>query len=327
MTNENGDILDGHHRYKICTELGIKPEFKTMHFENELLEKKFVIEINLLRRQMTDYQRLEVATLLEPIEAELARQRQLAAGDQTPLGSDDHKGKARDIAAQKAGLSGTTYQRGKFVMQYGPEEVKENLRNGDVSINYAYRQAMRELEAKKRKEKPSLVEPSYGDFDVILADPPWQYDINHLRGSPNDHYAVMTNEEIKQLGVPAAKDAILFLWTTAPKLDTAIAIIDAWGFVYKTHAIWVKHRIGTGYYFRGKHELLLVAVKGDGIGVPAESNRPESVFEAKRGIHSQKPELVYEMIERMYPGRHYLELFARGKPRNGWKTWGFEAEK
>jgi N6-adenosine-specific RNA methylase IME4 len=61
------------------------------------------------------------------------------------------------------------------------------------------------------------------------------------------------------------------------------------------------------------------------LGVPAEANRPSSVINAPRREHSQKPDAAYEMIEQMYPGRKCLEMFARGKPRNGWKTWGLEA--
>ena len=44
-------------------------------------------------------------------------------------------------------------------------------------------------------------------------------------------------------------------------------------------AVWIKDRIGTGYYFRGQHELLLVGEKGD-MPVPEEKYRPSSVFEA-----------------------------------------------
>src|SRR5262245_55533937 len=113
-------------------------------------------------------------------------------------------------------------------------------------------------------------------------------------GSPDNHYAVVSNEEIKQMGVPAAKHAILFLWATAPKIGLALDVIKAWGFEYKTHCIWVKDRWSTGYYFRGKHELLLVATKGDGIGVPPESIRRDSVFYADRGRHSEKPAIAYE---------------------------------
>jgi N6-adenosine-specific RNA methylase IME4 len=71
----------------------------------------------------------------------------------------------------------------------------------------------------------------------------------------------------------------------------------------------------------------LIGIKGSGLGTPAEADRPSSVLFASRGKeHSKKPLEVYDLIEKMFPGRKYLEMFARGdKPRNGWKTWGLEA--
>jgi N6-adenosine-specific RNA methylase IME4 len=40
---------------------------------------------------------------------------------------------------------------------------------------------------------------------------------------------------------------------------------------------------------------------------------------SRGGAHIEKPELVYEMIERMHPALLKLELFARGR-REGWSA-------
>lgn len=90
--------------------------------------------------------------------------------------------------------------------------------------------------------------------------------------------------------------------------------------------MWVKDKIGTGYYFRGQHELLLFGIKGSGLGTPPETDRLPSVIFADRTEHSKKPDEVYERIERMYPNRTYIELFARGNARKGWNIWGLEAQ-
>ena len=76
IVNQDNVILDGHHRYKICKELYIKPLFEVKRFDNPLDEKEFVIEINLKRRQLNDFQKAELAYELENIEKERARQRQ-----------------------------------------------------------------------------------------------------------------------------------------------------------------------------------------------------------------------------------------------------------
>lgn len=60
--------------------------------------------------------------------------------------------------------------------------------------------------------------------------------------------------------------------------------------------------------------------------IVTDKNRYPTVIQAERGEHSAKPQIVYEMIETMYPHRRYLELFSRNQ-REGWEMWGLEAPK
>lgn len=171
---------------------------------------------------------------------------------------------------------------------------------------------------------PEPVPMPEGVFSVLLADPPWRYDAPG-GSSPDDrsvdnHYPSMDTEEIAGLKVPAAEDAVLFLWATNPKLREALAVMEAWGFEYRTNAVWVKDRIGMGYYVRGQHELLLIGRRGS-LPTPAPGDRPPSVIAAPRGAHSEKPAAAHEMIEAMYPNQRRVELFAR-RAREGWTGWG-----
>ncbi|WP_231911579.1 MT-A70 family methyltransferase [Candidatus Nitrosocaldus cavascurensis] len=165
-------------------------------------------------------------------------------------------------------------------------------------------------------------------YNVILADPPWQYEFG-LRGNADQHYPCLTLEEIAEVfrehEHEFAYPCILFLWSTAPKLKEALMLIDMLNFEYKTNMVWVKDRIGNGYYVRSQHELLLIAVKGKDMPIPLEHDRPSSVIIAERGEHSRKPAIVYEIIERMYPNCSYMELFARHR-REGWKSYGLELD-
>ena len=103
----------------------------------------------------------------------------------------------------------------------------------------------------------------------MLADPPWRYEVysreTGLNKAAENHYSTMTPDQIMALDVPsiAAKDGILFVWATAPLLQQAFRVIEAWGFDYKTNLVWVKDRIGTGHWFRFRHEHLLVATRGE----------------------------------------------------------------
>lgn len=80
-------------------------------FANGLSEKKFVIEANLRRRHLNDFQKTELGLPLEEINKELAKQRQLSKlkkGNKLPFSSNElngERGKARDIVARTLGLS------------------------------------------------------------------------------------------------------------------------------------------------------------------------------------------------------------------------------
>lgn len=163
-----------------------------------------------------------------------------------------------------------------------------------------------------------------GSFDIIYADPPWRYDFSKSDNRKiENQYPTMELQDICALRVPSADDSTLLLWTTGPKLLEALEVIKAWGFLYRTNLVWVKDKIGMGYYIRGRHELLLLAIKGRP-KVPATIDRQDSVILAARGEHSEKPQLVYTLIESSYPDSKYLELFARQKHSNKWTVWGNE---
>ena len=125
-----------------------------------------------------------------------------------------------------------------------------------------------------------------------------------------NNYPTATIEDICKHAPKTTENAILFLWATAPKLREAMQVVDAWGFEYKTHAIWDKCKIGMGYWFRGQHELLIVATKGNA-SPPIAENRVSSIFKEPRGEHSKKPDCVYEWIESAFVSYKKLEMYAR----------------
>ena len=105
-------------------------------------------------------------------------------------------------------------------------------------------------------------------------------------------------------------------------IDEALEVVDAWGFEYRTHFVWIKPSIGPGHWLRGQHEDLLLAVKGK-MPTPKVEHRHSSVIKAPRGKHSEKPVEVYELIEAAYSEFPKIELYARNA-RPGWKAWGNE---
>lgn len=165
-------------------------------------------------------------------------------------------------------------------------------------------------------------------YEIIYADPPWRYDFSKDSADKIEkHYPTMTVDEIKVLQVPSADNAVLYLWATAPKLLEALEVMKAWGFDYKTHAIWDKGSVGMGYWFRGQHELLLVGVKGK-FSPPEAELRISSVIRQQKSIHSAKPDYVKEMIHEWFPCATKLEMFCRSNRVSlfqqdaKWEIWG-----
>jgi N6-adenosine-specific RNA methylase IME4 len=170
-------------------------------------------------------------------------------------------------------------------------------------------------------------------FGVILADPPWRFQTYSARGRGRcpdgdvgaHHYETMADEAIAALPVDrlAARTCRLFLWCTVPHLEIAIGVMRAWGLPYKSNWAWVKEgNVGTGYWGRSAHELVLIGAHGPGACFPRGA-APPSAFAAPKGRHSEKPEEVHARIERAWPAVLKLELFARA-PRPGWWCWGDE---
>jgi N6-adenosine-specific RNA methylase IME4 len=60
-----------------------------------------------------------------------------------------------------------------------------------------------------------------------------------LDRAADNHYPTMTDDSIISLAVAAvaADDAVLYPWATVPMLPQALAVIEAWGFQYKSHIV------------------------------------------------------------------------------------------
>jgi N6-adenosine-specific RNA methylase IME4 len=191
-----------------------------------------------------------------------------------------------------------------------------------VSAKTVFKQIARALrEADLAGKQAALPDKHYG---VIYADPPWKFEPYSNRSAEN-HYPTMDLNDILSLKVPAADDCVLFLWARVPMLPQALRVMDSWGFDYVSNYVWVKDRVGTGYWGRNKHELLLIGTRGN-IPAPAPGTQPISAITAPTDGHSTKPPEFRKIIEQMFPNLPRLEMFARGSI-DGWDVFGNESEK
>jgi len=117
LVNSDGVILDGHHRYRICQELGKEPKTSVVKFSSTLEETIFVGECNLKRRQLTSLQRIALVVKLEPFYAEKALSRMKSGTKLNPKEIVTEGGQVRDILGKKAHVSGNTYHKGTTVLE------------------------------------------------------------------------------------------------------------------------------------------------------------------------------------------------------------------
>jgi N6-adenosine-specific RNA methylase IME4 len=171
---------------------------------------------------------------------------------------------------------------------------------------------------------------------TILADPPWQFRNKTGKMAPEHHrltrYPTMPLSDIAAMpiGAVTSETAHLYLWCPNALLPDGLAVMEAWGFVYKSNLVWHKIRKdggsdgrGVGFYFRNVTELVLFGVKGPKARTLEPGRSQVNLLAARKREHSRKPDELYDVIEACSPGP-YLELFARGRRKN-WAVWGNQA--
>jgi len=354
----NNVILDGHHRVKAAKELGIKEIEVRIPELLYVDEDEYLISVAMNRRHLTEGQKAVLANNYREILSKKAKeqrariavtQREINRGnileETVSPEMDKEEERSRKIASERWKVSEWNVRIAQEIQKKAPK-VYEKLGSGELQIHEAKiiaqlpedkREAVLEKKLETNKdirsivreinnaEKNQNVKPTpQGKFSIIYADPPWEYEHPvSLSREIENHYPTMELEKIKETKVPADDNAMLFLWIPAPLIEVGLEVMKAWGFSYRTGMVWVKDKIGMGNYVGIKHEQLLIGTKGKGIGMPLPENKPESVIFAERTEHSKKPDIFYEIIEKMYPNHSKIELFARNK-REGWEAWGNE---
>jgi N6-adenosine-specific RNA methylase IME4/ParB-like chromosome segregation protein Spo0J len=319
----NDKLLDGHNRYEICDKHNIQFETAEIDLHDENAAKIWILQNQLARRNLTTYERAEIALQLEPLIAAKAKEQQ---GTRTDLLENSTKSdpiNTRLELAQKAGISDNTIARAKLIHEKGTEEQKERLRKGDSTINREYT-AIRKQEQQKRNAELQSSDPPVGKYDVIVVDPPWPMKKIERDCTPEQagfDYPTMELVEMSEMCIPAADDCHLFLWTTHKFLPAAFRLIDEWGFRYVFTMTWHKpggfQPFGLAQY---NSEFILYARHGTPKFVDTKAFN--TCFNAPRSKHSEKPQEFYDTIKRVTSGKR-LDMFSR-REIDGFDSWGNE---
>jgi N6-adenosine-specific RNA methylase IME4/ParB-like chromosome segregation protein Spo0J len=352
----DGRILDGRNRYRAALAAGFLDDDdgpdRAKYFSRFVPAVDgdplaYVVSKNLKRRHLDDSQRAMVAARLSTMPAHRP------AGDKSA-----NLPTSQPEAAKKLSISERALRHARRVQEFGAKELAEAVDRGRLAVSVAerathmsveiQRQIAAEAEAGNANVARNIVKKQMRSdresdlskrqiamptkrYGVIYADPEWRFEVysrdTGMDRSADNHYPTSATDAICARGAEVEQftgdDCALFLWATVPMLPDALQVMSAWGFKYKSQCMWRKDRIGTGYWFRNAHEILLVGTRGK-IPAPAMGMQWESVIDAPVGEHSAKPEKFYELIEAYFPNLPKIELNAR-RARAGWDAWGLEA--
>ncbi len=187
-------------------------------------------------------------------------------------------------------------------------------------------------------------------YDLILADPPWQYNNKSSNGAADNHYNTTDFYSLTRLSIEkiASENSVLCMWYTGNFALEAIKLAEAWNFKVKNMFCfaWVKlnknagdridknppedsfdfmeilnseTKINCGNYTRQNIEMCLIATRGKGL--PRRSASVRQIIYSCLGEHSEKPKEVHHRLEELYGDVPRIELFAREK-YGEWDVYG-----
>lgn len=173
-------------------------------------------------------------------------------------------------------------------------------------------------------------------YNVIVADPPWNFNNYKKAAHGSPQYPTMSLEDIGKIPVKkwANKNCLLLMWCTWPMLVNGAKLMELWDFSYVTGWPWIKTvpnsgtiRCGIGFWTQSTSEFILVGRRGK--VSPSKTDRRRGLligedrqFYGPINKHSTKPEDIQDWVENRYEGP-YLELFAR-RDRPNWTCWGYD---
>lgn len=307
----NTTLIDGHNRFEIAQAHNL--EFKTveMQFATRDDAKIWIIKNQFGRRNLSAYDRSILALKLKPVSSVAAK---------PPI-------ETRKEIAKAAYVSHEIIAKVDKIEAQATPEIKATLKLGDLSINAAYnkvQQAKHKEDIQRQVEEieQQVFEQPDGLFDFIVIEPPWNYGTQQTNPSyrGNTQYPEMTQDELKAIDLPAAKNCILFLWATHKFIWDAKELLDCWGFDYCCMFVWDKQIIGMGGLIRLQCEFCLIGLKGKPIFKDIHDIR-DLISEQKRD-HSRKPETFYQLVDKLCIGRK-LDYFSRTQ-RESWSSYGNE---
>lgn len=153
-------LLDGHNRYDICTMFEVGFAVTEREFKDRDEAKVWMIRNQMGRRNLTPFQRAELALELEVVISKAAKENQRRSGGRGNKGkqksADLNPLETRREVARAAGVSHDTVAKVKAIRAEATPEVVEKVRSGGLSINAAWQQVRPPRQAPRESQQVDL---------------------------------------------------------------------------------------------------------------------------------------------------------------------------
>ena len=159
----NNILIDGHHRYDICTKNNIPFDLTEMEFKDKLEVMEWIWSNQKNRRNLNKYELAQIALKFKPVIEEKARKNKIEAGKNYGVGKKEKLCQKSDEPiqpidtkkelAQIAGVSHDTIHKVEVIEEQAPEDIKRQVKAGDLTINNAYILTKSAVETKKKNEQ------------------------------------------------------------------------------------------------------------------------------------------------------------------------------
>lgn len=317
LIDADGQVIDGAHRLKICTELEIEPWIE----QRDDLDEDMIISLNLARRQMSLAQKKELIRVLRT------------------------RGKTQEEVAKLVGISRSRLSEIEEVsivdsdIPYIPdlrykitsdqrEEIRNRVDDGEIHAQVAADYGISRARVTQIVSGPAPIEtppwPEEGRYRCIVLDPPWPMKKIERETVPTQaeylDYPTMTLEEIQALDIPGLASPAgchIYLWATQKFLHDARHIFAGWGARDECVMVWKKEGGFSPYSWQYNCEFILFGRIGrltvDRMGL-------KLCFEGDRRGHSTKPDEFYQLVRWASPLPR-INMFAR-QEREGFEGWG-----
>ncbi len=206
-------IIDGHNRFNICSKHNIPYRTEYRDFPNREAAMLWMLQNQLSRRNLNDFQRVEMVRKCEQAVKAQAKERQATStGGTKPqlrekLPEAATGKRANDELGAMAGVSRKTYEHAATILDKAPEPVVEATRNSELSINAAYE--VTKMPEDKQREVSDRIAQGEKPREVIS-------DIRRQRGKQTSNMTFWNSL------IPNAEKATL----DGQNIDTIIQIVS-----------------------------------------------------------------------------------------------------